>query len=189
MYQNENGFIWWVCLGYTVSMKIRVVGSYIVGVSVGFLFCASSFAQGPEYTGQIKSESSAKEKRVNDLIIKTNKKIEIEGAQKEVELKKNAPKDLKVDPPSKKKAPFIVNPQAPPQDSRVFRDQYDHGQGADPSTQFEQQVIDDRNTPTEQMTNEEFVRQFKENAAKAGVRVHVDPKTLKARPIKDGSSH
>lgn len=144
-------------------------------------------AQGPEYTGNIEQKTSEREKRVNENLIKTNKKMEIEGKKKEIELKKEAPKNLKADPDPKKKSPFIVHPKpANPNDPGVYRDQYDHNLGKDPSTEFEQTVQENRNAPPESMTNEEFVRQFKENAEKAGVKVHVDEKGV-ARPIKGGS--
>ncbi|MES2769395.1 MAG: hypothetical protein V4596_09635 [Bdellovibrionota bacterium] len=149
-----------------------------------------AFAQGPEYTGNIEQKPSKVEQRVNDKIISTGKRIEIEGQRKEMELKNEAPKNLQAVPTQKKRAPFIVNPkQQNPQDPGVFRDQYDHAVGKDPSTEFEQQVIENRNTPPPGVTNEEFVREFKENAARAGVKVEVDPKTLKARPVKDSTGN
>lgn len=139
---------------------------------------------GPEYTGTIDHKNSEREKRVNENLIKTDKKMEIEGKKREVELKKEAPKNLRADPGPKKKAPFIVHPNTSvPNDTRVFRDQYDHNQGKDPSSEFDQSVQENRDARPEAMTNEEFVRQFKENAAKAGVKVEVDEKGV-ARPVK-----
>lgn len=146
-------------------------------------------AQGPEYTGSIEKKNSEREKRVNENLIKTNKKMEIEGKKKEMELKKEAPKDLKADPGPKKKAPFIVHPKPTSSDDpRVYRDQYDYDLGKDPSTEFDQNVQDNRDAQPESMTNEEYVRQFKENAERAGVKVHVDEKGV-ARPVKGGSGN
>jgi hypothetical protein len=122
------------------------------------------------------------DQRVNEHLQKTNKKMEIEGKRKEVELRKDAPENLQPETPIKKKTPFIVHPQKPVQDPTILRDQYDQNAGKDPSTEFEQDIIQERDTPPG-MTNEEYVRQFKANAAKAGVKVEVDPKTLKARPV------
>lgn len=155
------------------------------------ILSSAALAQvGPSYTGEIKEKPSTTEQRVNDTMVKTNKKMEIESQKKEVELEKSAPKNLKLDPPPKKKTPFIVSPKAPPADPGVYRDQYDHGVGKDPSTEFEQGIIDQRNTPPNNgMSQEEFIRQFKENAAKAGVRVEVDPNTLKAREIKNSNGN
>ncbi len=128
------------------------------------------------------------ESRVNEHLQKTHKKIEIESAKREVELQKTAPKNLKpVQIPPKKK-PFIVEPPTPQADKKIMRDQYDHGVAKDPSTEFEQQIIDARGSPTVEEQQAEYIRQFKENAARAGVKVEVDPKTLKARPVGDGGS-
>ncbi len=146
------------------------------------ILSTSAFAQ--VHTGQSKTEI-----RVNDHMQKTNKKIEIEAQQKEVELKRDAPKNLKADPKPKKKDPFVVFPKEQPQDQNIYRDQYDHSVGKDPAMEFEQQVQEARDTPTAEEENAAYIRQFKENAAKAGVKVHVDPKTLKARPVQGSGTN
>lgn len=152
------------------------------------LISSLAFAQGPEYTGTIQQKPSPSEKRVNDEIIKTNKKMELESKRKEIELKKEAPKSLRAQPPVKVRPPFVVHPkQDSPNDTRAYPDQYDHSVGKDPSTEFEQGVIENRNHPTQEMQNAEYIRQFKANAEKAGVKVEIDPKTLRARPV-GGSS-
>src|SRR3989344_457566 len=81
-------------------------------------------------------KQSKVDERVNEHLQKTNKKIEIEGQKKEVELKKDAPANLKPEAAPKMKAPFVVNPPKTPQDSTILRDQYDHNIGKDPSTEF-----------------------------------------------------
>lgn len=135
------------------------------------------------------AQSKKAENRVNEHLQKTHKKIEIEGERREVELKKTAPKKtLKPVQVPAKKQPFMVVPPAQQQvDKKIMPDQYDHGAGKDPSTEFEQQVIDGRNKPTLEEERAEYIRQFKENAAKAGVKVEVDPKTLEARPVGTGT--
>lgn len=150
------------------------------------ILITSVFAQGPSYTGNIKEKPSATEQRVNDEMVKTGKKIEIESQKHEIELKKNAPKNFKADPFVKKKVPFIVSPKKTYKtDSAILRDQYDQNMGKDPSSEFEQEIIDKRNSPPNpEMSDEEFIRQFKENAAKAGIKIEVDPNTLKARGTK-----
>jgi hypothetical protein len=151
-----------------------------------FLILASlAFGQAP-----VNLDNSKVDQRVNEHLQKTNKKIEIEGQSKEVELKKDAPKNLQPGAPIKKKSPFIVDPAKPSQeDPTVLRDQYDHNLGNDPSTEFEQGIIEERGGPSTDETNAEYIRQFQENAAKAGVKVKVDPKTLKATPVKSSGSN
>jgi beta-glucosidase-like glycosyl hydrolase len=127
---------------------------------------------------------SASEQRVNEHLQKTHKKIEIDGQKREVELRKNAPSSLTPQTPKKKKSPFIVNPtEQHKEDPEIYSDHYDHSAGKDPVSEVEQNVLEQRAVQPE-MTNEEFVKQFKENAAKAGVKIEVDPKTLKAKPVK-----
>lgn len=128
---------------------------------------------------------SQADKRVNEHMQKTQKKIEIEGLQKEVELKKDAPNNLYPETSKKPKSQFIVHPPKEAQDPAVLKDQYDHSAGSDPSTEFEGDIIKERNATPADEANREYIRQFKENAAKAGVKVEVDPKTLKARPVKN----
>lgn len=158
---------------------------------VSAVLSISAFAEGPSYTGNIKDKPSTVEQHVNDEMSKTSKKIEIESQKKEVQLKKEAPKDLRVDPPPKRKTPFIVDPKKPyKSDPSVLRDQYDQNLGKDPSTEFEQEIIEQRNPPADSgMSKEEFIRQFKENAAKAGVKVEVDPNTMKAKPVHNNGSN
>lgn len=149
-------------------------------LKLAFVFSSFVFAQG-----------SKTDQRVNEHMQKMNKKIEIEAAKKEVELKKSAPKNFHADPAAKPKAPFRVYPtnNSVEPDPSVFPDQYDHSAGKDPSTEFEQNIQETRNEPTSEEENAAYIRQFKENAAKAGVKVNVDPKTLKARPVRNNSSN
>lgn len=133
------------------------------------------------HTGQSKTEQ-----RVNEHMQKTGKKIEIEGAKKELELKKNAPKTLRPDP-IKSKETFKVYTQPYEPDPRVFPDQYDHSVGRDPSMEFEQDIHEVRTAPTPEQENAAFIRQFKENAAKAGIDIKIDS-NYKARPVKGGNT-
>ena len=133
--------------------------------------------------------SSKTDKRVNEHLQKTHKKIEIEAQKKELELRKDAPKNLYPQNEPKKKAPFIVYPKKVTPDPEVMDDQYNHSIGQDPSMEFEESVLEQRNAPTAEEENREFIRQFKENAEKSGIKVEVDPKTLKARPIKNNGNN
>jgi hypothetical protein len=142
-------------------------------IEVLLAITATSFAQA----------QSTVDQRVNEHMQQTNKRIEIEGDKKEVELKKQAPRNLQPEAPIKRKTPFIVNPKKDPKDDTVFKDQYDHNNAKDPSTEFEQEITEKRDAPSQEQINREYIRQFQENAEKAGVKVQIDPKTLKARPV------
>jgi hypothetical protein len=136
----------------------------------------------------IANAQNAIEQRVNEHLIETSKKIEIDGQKKSTELQKDYPKYLEYNPPSvaKKKQPFVVVPPKPDNDPNIYRDQYDHPTFNDPETQVQEDVQYQRDVANDiqeqEKSREEFVRKFQENAAKAGVKVKVDPKTLKAHP-------
>ncbi len=139
----------------------------------------SSIVVAQVHTGQSKVEQ-----RVNEHMQKTGKKIEIEAAKKEVELKRSAPERLRAEPFRKqKKSSFKVYTTPHEPDPEIFPDQYDHSVAADPAIEFERDISEVRTLPTAEQENAAFVRQFKENAEKAGVKVHIDP-DYKARPIK-----
>jgi hypothetical protein len=131
---------------------------------------------------------SAVENRVNEHLMDTSKKMEIQGQQREVNLEKASPDYLEYNPPVQKQQPFVVDPVKQPADTSIYRDQYDHPTAYDPGQQVQEEVQyqhEQRDLAAEaQKSREEYIRQFQENAAKAGVKVEVDPKTLKVKASK-----
>jgi len=129
------------------------------------------------------------DERVNDHLIETSKKIEIESQEQQVKLRRDSPDYLEYDPPrAKKPKPFVTETPKQKKDPEIYRDQYDHPTEYDPAVQVEQDLQQERAIANdEKKSQEEFIRKFKENAEKAGIKVDIDPDTLKVKAHK--SSH
>ncbi len=131
------------------------------------------------------------EKRVNDHLINATKKVEIESKKREVELQKETLDPIQYNPPMiKKREPFVVIPAPVAPDHNIYRDQYDHPIYNDPVVQAQEDVQYQRDLANQNRELEkeraQYIQEFQENAAKAGIQIQVDPKTLKAKPENDG---
>lgn len=147
-------------------MYMRVI-LLIIGLACGFRL----FAQ------------TNSERRVNDHLSTTHKKIEIERQKREAELQKEH-NQIQVDPlaqPTKRKG-FIERQPMPKREELIIEDHFDH-QSTDPAQDIQKDISDNQEQKRQQEIEQKaFIEEFKRRARESGVDVDIDPKTLKAKP-------
>jgi len=129
------------------------------------------------------AESSKAEKLVHDDLVKTQKKLEIQSQKQETDLLKEKPMDVRNAPYYKRKDTFIMDQERNFEDRELFDGRQETSEN-DPVTQIERDVQFQRNVTSQgkELTDEQFVEEFKKNAEKAGLKLKIDPKTLKVSP-------
>lgn len=133
------------------------------------------------------AQSQKAERLVNEHLIKTQKRIEIKGQKKEVELNNEKPWNVRADQEKTRQPEPLNLQQERGFDEADLLDRKDSiPMENDPVNQVETVIRERRNlaNESESITNEEFIRKFQENAEKAGLKLQVDPNTYRVKQAK-----